>query len=331
MKAVGTGKDHPLIAEWEWGRNKNTKWSGIKNQGSVDHANSSQRKTGIRRMTLDFEPRGKAPFMENSSWKETFIPLQEGLSLDDFHGRSGNLVVISPHPDDDVLGAGGTMIEAAEKGRGVFSVTVTDGRGSPRKGPAISDEEMVERRQKESMAALKVVGAAGGFYFKRRSSDLEGEGGKEVVKDLKGLIEWLTPAEVYLPAPYERHKTHQRVTRLTIEALRLSTASNPFLFGYNLWGGFFGEKKRCLRDISPFIRKKVESVLAHSTQIAYKNYQQGILGRNNADAIFWESHDIQRASFVETFLDMTELLERKNVSLDNFIREDVETFIRAFL
>jgi len=57
----------------------------------------------------------------------------------------------------------------------------------------------------------------------------------------------------------------------------------------------------------------------------------GILGRNNADAIFWDSHDIQRASFVETFLDMTELLERKNVSLDHFIREDVESFIRAFL
>jgi LmbE family N-acetylglucosaminyl deacetylase len=223
------------------------------------------------------------------------------------------------------------MIEAGEKGRAVFSVTVTDGRGSPQKGPKISEEEMVERRQKESMAALKVAGAAGGFYFRRKNSDLEGEGGKEVEKDFKELFEWLTPGEVYLPAPYERHKTHQKVTRLALEALRSSTASKPFLFGYSLWGGFFGEKKRLVRDISPFIRKKVEAVLAHSTQIAYKSYQQGILGRNNADAIFWESHDIQRASFVETCLNMTELLERKNLSLDNFIREDVESFIRAFL
>jgi LmbE family N-acetylglucosaminyl deacetylase len=269
--------------------------------------------------------------MKKSSWKDAFIALQVNLSLDDFRGRKDNLVVISPHPDDDVLGAGGVMIEAAEKGRAVFSVTVTDGRGSPRKGPAISDEEMAERRQKESMAALKVVGAAGGFYFRRRSLDLEGEGGKEVEKDLKGLFEWLTPGEVYLPAPYERHKTHQKVTRLTIEALRSSAASIPFLSGYSLWGGFGGEKKRWVRDISPNIRKKVEAVLAHSTQIAYKNYQQGILGRNNADAIFWDSHDIQRASFVEIFLDMTELLERKDMSLDQFIREDVESFIRAFL
>ena len=269
--------------------------------------------------------------MKENFWRENFIAIQEGKSLDEFRRSSANLVVVSPHPDDDVLGAGGVMIEAAEKGRAVFSVTVTDGRGSPRKGPAISDEEMVERRQKESMAALKVAGAAGGFYLRRKSSDLEGEGGKAVEKDLKGLFEWLTPGEVYLPAPYERHKTHQRVTRLALEALRSIPAAKPLLFGYSLWGGFWGEKQRLVRDISPFIRKKVEAVLAHSTQIAYKNYQQGILGRNNADAIFWESHEIQKASFVETFLDMTELLERKKVSLDNFIREDMESFIRAFL
>ena len=269
--------------------------------------------------------------MKKSSWQDSFIPLQEGLSLNDFQGGSGNLVVISPHPDDDVLGAGGVMIGAGEEGRGVFSVTVTDGRGSPQKGPNISEEEMVERRQKESMAALKVVGAAGGFYFRRRNSDLEGEGGKEVEKDLKELFEWLTPDEVYLPAPYERHKTHQKVTRLALEALRSSIASKPLLLGYSLWGGFLGGKKRWVKDISPFIRKKVEAVLAHSTQIAYKNYQQGILGRNNADAIFWESHDIQKATFVEIFLDMTELVERKNLSPDSFIREDVESFILAFL
>jgi len=269
--------------------------------------------------------------MKESSWKDKFIPLKEGLSLDDYRGRSGNLLVISPHPDDDVLGGGGVMIGAAEEGRGVFSVTVTDGRGSPQQGPSISEEEMVERRRKESMAALKIVGAAGGFCFLRRSSEMEGEGGKEVEKDLKDLFEWLTPGEVYLPAPYERHKTHQKVTRLTLAVLRSSTAPRPFLFGYSLWGGFFGEKKRVARDIPPFVRKKVEAVLAHATQIAYKNYQQGILGKNNAEAIFWESQEAQAATFVEAFLDMSELLEHKDWSLEDFIRQDVEAFIRAFL
>lgn len=269
--------------------------------------------------------------MKENSWQDKYVALQEGKSLDDFRERSGNLVVISPHPDDDILGAGGVMIEAAEKGRAVFSVIVTDGRGSPRKGPPISDEDMVALRQKESMAALKVVGAAGGFYFLKPNSGLEGEEGKKVGGDLRELFEWLRPSEVFLPAPYERHRTHIRCTRLTLEALRSSSGLRPSLLGYSLWGSFFGEKKRVVRDITPFVRKKVEAVLAHTTQIAYKNYQQGILGKNNAEAIFWESQEVQKATFVETFLDMTELLERKDLSLEDFIRQDVEAFIRAFL
>ena len=269
--------------------------------------------------------------MKKNSWQDKYIALQEGKSLDDFRGRKDNVVVISPHPDDDVLGAGGVMIEAAEKGRAVFCVTLTDGRGSPRKGPPISDEDMVAVRQKESMAALKVVGAAGGFYFLKPSSGLEGEEGKRVEEDLRELFTSLRPCEVFLPAPYERHRTHIRCTRLTIEALRSSPGLRPSLLGYSLWGGFFGEKKRVVRDITPFIRKKVEAVLAHATQIAYKNYQQGILGKNNSEAIFWESQEAQAATFVEAFLDMSELLEHKDWSLEDFIRQDVEAFIRAFL
>jgi hypothetical protein len=86
-----------------------------------------------------------------------------------------------------------------------------------------------------------------------------------------------------------------------------------------------------VRDISPFIKKKVEAVLAHASQIDYKSYHQGILGKNNYEAIFWETHEFQKGNFVEIFLDMTELLERKDLTLEGFIREDFEAFIRAFI
>jgi LmbE family N-acetylglucosaminyl deacetylase len=234
--------------------------------------------------------------MKQNSWQDKYVALQEGKSLDEFRGRKDNMVVISPHPDDDVLGAGGVMIEAAEKGRGVFSVTLTDGRGSPRKGPPISDEEMVGLRGK-SYGRSKGCRAAGGFISSQAPDSRRRKKGRE---DLRELLESLRPSEVFLPAPYERHRTHIRCTRLTLEALRSSAGLRPSLLGYSLWGGFFGEKKRVARDITPFVRKKVEAVLAHATQIAYKNYQQGILGKNNAEAIFWESHEVQKATFVET-------------------------------
>ena len=109
------------------------------------------------------------------------------LPLEDYRARRGNLLVISPHPDDDVLGAGGTMALAAENGRAVFSVYITDGRGSPRREPGISDEEMASAREREAIVSLKAVGAAGGFFLRRRSQELGGTGGG-IAHDLHELL-----------------------------------------------------------------------------------------------------------------------------------------------
>lgn len=253
------------------------------------------------------------------------------LPLERYREAKGNLLVISPHPDDDVLGAGGTMALASERGQGVFAVYVTDGGGSPRKDLRITAEEMAARREKEALTSLKTIGAAGGFFLRHQSRDLAAGGGAEVREDLAQILKLLKPAEVYLPAPYERHRTHQLCTGLALDALR-SAGDWPFkAYGYSLWGSFWGGKERFARDIGSVIRKKVEAVSAHASQIEYKNYHQGILGKNNQDAVFWESHEVQKASFVEIFLDLTELLGRRNLSVKTFIQEDLEEFLKSYL
>ena len=252
------------------------------------------------------------------------------ISLGDYQDRKGNILVISPHPDDDVMGAGGTMALAAEEGRGVFSVYITDGCGSPRKEPGISNDEMAARREKEALHSLKGIGAAGGFFLGRKSREAMGAEGRTIKEELEEIIRMLKPSEVYLPAPYERHKTHQVCTRITIDALRAAVHWPSMALGYSLWGSFWGGKERISRDIGSVIRKKVDAVIAHASQIEYKNYHQGILGKNNYEAVFMESHEIQKVSFVEIFLDMTEFLFRKDLSLKTFMREDLDKFQSAF-
>jgi LmbE family N-acetylglucosaminyl deacetylase len=268
--------------------------------------------------------------VDEVSWKKKFIAVQEGISLEDYRGRKNNILVIAPHPDDDVLGAGGTMAAASHQGKGVFAVYITDGRNSPRKDKNISDDEMAALRKKEALTALRAVGAVGGFFLEKRSGELAGGVKQEVEETLIRIFQLICPEEVFLPAPYERHLTHQLCTQLSIEALRMDSSLKPNLLGYSLWGCFWGVRRRIVRDITPIIKRKVEAVLSHSSQVAYKNYQQGILGKNNYEAIFWESHEIQKAAFVEIFLDMNELLENRNLTLAAFIRQDVEAFIQAF-
>ncbi len=252
------------------------------------------------------------------------------IALEEYQNRKENSLVVSPHPDDDVLGAGGTMALAAGEGRGVFSVYITDGSGSPQIEPAISGEEMASRREKEALDSLRAIGAAGGFFLRRKSQELIGAEGKKIAEELAEIVRILKPAEFYLSAPYERHKTHQVCTSLTIRALRAAVNWPAGIFGYSLWGAFWGGKNRVTRDISSVIRKKVEAILAHASQIAYKNYHQGILGKNNYEAVFRESHKTAESSFEEIFLDMTELLRRKELSVKKFVQEDFEEFLQAY-
>ena len=94
-----------------------------------------------------------------------FFAVHPDTKLEDYKERKGNVLIISPHPDDDVIGAGGAMLGASRQGRGVFSVYLTDGRGSPRIDAFISDEGMSQRREREAKESLRIVGATGGFFL----------------------------------------------------------------------------------------------------------------------------------------------------------------------
>ena len=54
----------------------------------------------------------------------------ESVMLDDLLRASSRLVVIAPHPDDEVLGSGGLMNAAARAKREVLVLSVTDGEAS---------------------------------------------------------------------------------------------------------------------------------------------------------------------------------------------------------
>jgi LmbE family N-acetylglucosaminyl deacetylase len=45
--------------------------------------------------------------------------------------KKKNLLVIAPHPDDEILGAGGTMIKYVKNGFGVTVLIVAAGRPRP--------------------------------------------------------------------------------------------------------------------------------------------------------------------------------------------------------
>ena len=67
-----------------------------------------------------------------------------------------NILVLSPHPDDESIGCGGTIRKHVLEGDTVEVIVLTSGeRGGH---TAISEEELIRIREQESMKARDILG-----------------------------------------------------------------------------------------------------------------------------------------------------------------------------
>ena len=68
------------------------------------------------------------------------------------------VVVIAPHPDDEVLGVGGLLALLARAGTAIHIVAVTDGEASHPGSPTLTPRALAARRVSESEEALSLLG-----------------------------------------------------------------------------------------------------------------------------------------------------------------------------
>ena len=101
-------------------------------------------------VTWDHVPDGGTPESQWRSWSREWPEL-------DLAGCT-RVVVVAPHPDDEVLAAGGLLHRLAGRGTELALLAVTDGDASHPGSPTLSPAELARRRRAESAAALAELG-----------------------------------------------------------------------------------------------------------------------------------------------------------------------------
>ena len=74
----------------------------------------------------------------------------------------GTLIILAPHPDDEVIGCGGVISASARAGNAPVIVYVTDGSGSHPNSRLFPRPTLIALRQHEACLASKVLGVASG-------------------------------------------------------------------------------------------------------------------------------------------------------------------------
>lgn len=181
------------------------------------------------------------------------------------------ILVLAPHPDDDVIGCGGTIRKAVLKGGHVKVIYLTDGRFG---NNSYSEKELIALRKVEAMDGLRVLGCSDALFL--GNPDMGLRVSRSNVSRLEGLLEDYRPTAMFVPSFLEVPPDHLNTARLAAHALR-HYENDLNCYGYEVWCAIMPS---VLVDITDVIDTKVNAISQHRSQIAVTNYANKIKGLN---------------------------------------------------
>ena len=154
----------------------------------------------------------------------------------------GGLLVVAPHPDDEVLGCGGLIAAAAARGVPVHVVLATDGGASHPQAPRA---RLAALRLREMRAALRRLGGARLLALRLPDgASTQAPGLGRGVAALRALLRRLRPRAVVAPSRQDTHPDHRTARAMAAAAMR---GSGAWLAEYAVWGPMIGGRQVAVR------------------------------------------------------------------------------------
>ncbi len=130
------------------------------------------------------------------------------------------VLVVAAHPDDEVLGCGGTMARLAQEGHEVHIAIMAEGITSRHADRSAADAEQLARLHRQAHAAAAKVGAKDVVLFKLPDNRLDTIPLLDIVKLVEELIRKLQPEVIYTHHPGDLNIDHGVVHRAVLTATR---------------------------------------------------------------------------------------------------------------
>ncbi|WP_396601495.1 bacillithiol biosynthesis deacetylase BshB1 [Algibacter sp. R77976] len=215
-----------------------------------------------------------------------------------------DILAFGAHPDDVELGCGGTIAKEVKNGKKVGIIDLTRGE--------LGTRGTAETRDEEAFNAAKILGVimrtnlefSDGFFVNDKEHQLT------IIK----MIRKYQPEIIICNAIDDRHIDHGKGSKLVSDACFLSglikietedegviqkTWRPKQVYHYIQWKNI---EPDVTVDVSGFIDKKMDSVLAYKTQFFDANSKEPetpISSKNFTDSIIYRSRDLGRLVGVE--------------------------------
>ncbi len=241
---------------------------------------------------------------------------------------------VGAHQDDQEFMAYHGIAECFSKADKWFTgVCVTNGSGSSRSGPyeRYTDEEMMQVRRGEQRKAATLGEYACEIQLAHPSSFIKDASHEGVVNDLMQVLQAARPDVVYLHNPADKHDTHVACMLRALSALRaLPEDHRPErVIGCEIWRSldWLRDEEKVVLDVDRHRNMAAALSGVFDSQITGgKRYDTANMGRQAANAKFFESHATDASMALTWGIDLTLLVQKPELSVTEYTRGFIERF-----
>jgi LmbE family N-acetylglucosaminyl deacetylase len=190
------------------------------------------------------------------------------------HLPTGPVLVLAPHPDDEVFGCGGAIMQHVAQGNPVHVIIVTDGSAATTHPDQKSLSNYIQIRQEESKQAAQILGYSPPEFLGLTDRTLECS--TTLIDQLFNYIQEKKINQVYAPSMMEIHPDHYALAQIAVEAVRRcgeSVSLAMYEIGVPL-------HPNMLLDITSFFKRKQDAMACFVSQLAIQDYDRHIQGLN---------------------------------------------------
>ncbi len=200
------------------------------------------------------------------------------------------VVVVAPHPDDEIIGCGGTLLSHKKNGDKIFVLYLTNGEYFVRDETEYLNRVFIRKNEAKSVcekAGFKFL------YWPNISARSIRENYNILLRDLVKIFQVIKPNYIYMPHDKEKDMDHVLCHNITKEAYWLSQTVNEnnifnftsaSIFNYEIWSPQNLIHKCC--NITEYIDYKIELINTYKSQTQGLEYSEGIKGLNKYRASF---------------------------------------------
>jgi N-acetylglucosamine malate deacetylase 1 len=184
--------------------------------------------------------------------------------------KTKNILVIAPHPDDEVLGCGALIHRYTSLGNRVYVIVMS--RGKPGRYP----EEAIKNVREEAKNAHNLLGVEKTIFFDYSAPELDLYSLSDLAGSIASVIRDISPEMLYLPHRGDIHHDHRAVYNGALVAARPTNGcSVKEIYAYETlseteWSAPFADDAfipTCFFDVSEQIEKKIEALRCFKSQL----------------------------------------------------------------